>query len=176
MSKPPRANTNVEVTAGFVEVSVMLPRLFAPAPTVYVPVKDTLVLTPETRLMSSRPPVMLPLPSAVKLPAMTTAPPESPSLNRKAYGPVSLARSAGAGAGAVTVMVAEADFVASVTEVAARITDAGVGAVAGAVYFPVASIVPQLAPVQPVPERLQVTAWLAPLGLTVAVNCCTPPV
>ena len=24
-------------------------------------------------------------------------------------------------------------------------------------------------------ERLQVTAWLAPLGLTVAVNCCTPP-
>ena len=122
--------------------------------------------------MSSRPPVMLPLPSAVKLPAMTTAPPESKPLNRKAYGPVSLARSA---VGAVTVMVAEADFVASVTEVAVRVTVAGVGAVAGAVYFPVASIVPQLAPVQPVPERLQVTAWLAPLGLTVAVNCCTPP-
>jgi len=107
---------------------------------------------------------------------MTTAPPESPPLNRKAYGPVSLARSAGAGVGAVTVMVAEADFVASVTEVAVRVTVAGVGAVAGAVYFPVASIVPQLAPVQPVPERLQVTAWLAPLGLTVAMNCCTPPV
>ena len=178
ISRPPRANTNVEVTAGFVEVSVMLPRLFAPAPTVYVPVKDTLVLTPETRLMSSRPPVMLPLPSAVKLPAMTTAPPESPPLNRKAYGPVNLASSAGAGAGAgaVRVMVAEADFVASVTEVAVRVTVAGVGGVAGAAYFPVASIVPQLAPVQPVPERLQVTAWLAPLGLTVAVNCCTPPV
>jgi hypothetical protein len=91
MSKPPRANPNVEVTAGVVEVSVMLPRLSAP--TVYVPVKDTLVLTPETRLMSSRPPVMLPLPSAVKLPAMTTAPPESKPLNRKAYGPVSLAGS-----------------------------------------------------------------------------------
>jgi hypothetical protein len=74
---------------------------------------------------------MLPLPSAVKLPAMTTAPPESRPLNRKAYGPVSLAGSAGAGA--VTVMVAEADFVASVTEVAVRVTVAGVGTAAGAV-------------------------------------------
>jgi len=32
ISRPPRANTNVEVTAGFVEVSVMLPRLFRPGP------------------------------------------------------------------------------------------------------------------------------------------------
>src|SRR5258708_21338389 len=117
----------------------MLPRLFAPAPTVYVPVKDTLVLTPEARLMSSRPPVMLPLPSAVKLPAMTTAPPESPPLNRKAYGPASLARSAGAGA--VTVIVAEAGFVASGTQGAARVTLAGVGAVPRWAYFPVAAIV-----------------------------------
>ena len=63
----------------------------------------------------------------------------------------------------------------SATEVALTVTVGGLGTLAGAVYFPVASIVPQLAPVQPVPERLQVTAWLAPLGLTVAVNCCTPP-
>jgi len=61
-------------------------------------------------------------------------------------------------------MVAEADFVASVTEVAVRVTVAGVGAVAGAAYFPVASIVPQLAPVQPVPDRLQVTAWFGAAG------------
>jgi len=64
----------------------------------------------------------------------------------------------------------------SATEVALAVTFGGSGTLAGAVYFPVASIVPQLAPVQPVPDRLQVTAWLAPLGLTVAVNCCTPPV
>src|ERR1700719_994032 len=63
----------------------------------------------------------------------------------------------------------------SATEAALTVTVGGLGAVAGAVYFPVASIVPQLAPVQPVPETLQVTAWLAPLGLTVAVNCCEPP-
>jgi hypothetical protein len=29
---------------------------------------------------------------------------------------------------------------------------------------------------QPDPEIIQVTAWFAPLGLTVAVNCCVPPV
>jgi hypothetical protein len=34
--------------------------------------------------------------------------------------------------------------------------------------------VPQAALVQPAPERLQVTAWLAAAGLTVAVNCCVP--
>ena len=34
--------------------------------------------------------------------------------------------------------------------------------------------VPHAAPVQPAPERLQVTAWLAAAGLTVAVNCCAP--
>jgi hypothetical protein len=53
--------------------------------------------------------------------------------------------------------------------------------VAGAVYLPVASIVPQPAPVQPpetkaVPEILQVTAWLALPGITLAVNCCTSPI
>ncbi len=33
---------------------------------------------------------------------------------------------------------------------------------------------PHATPVQPAPERLQVTAWLAAAGLTVAVNCCAP--
>jgi len=49
----------------------------------------------------------------------------------------------------VTVMVAEADFVASVTEVAAIVRVAGVGAVAGAAYFPVASIRSAARSVQP---------------------------
>jgi hypothetical protein len=81
-----------------------------------------------------------------------------------------------AGMGLVMLTAAIPALAAFTTEVALTVTVGGLGAVAGAVYFPVASIVPQLAPVQPVPERLQVTAWLAPLGLTVAVNCCTPPV
>jgi hypothetical protein len=76
----------------------------------------------------------------------------------------------------MTLTAATAALAESATEAALTVTVGGLGVVAGAVYFPVASIVPQLAPVQPVPERLQVTAWLAPLGLTVAVNCCTPPV
>jgi len=76
----------------------------------------------------------------------------------------------------MTLTAATAALAESATEVALTVTVGGLGAVVGAVYFPVASIVPQLAPVQPVPEKLQVTAWLAPLGLTVAVNCCTPPV
>src|SRR5216684_4482281 len=81
-----------------------------------------------------------------------------------------------AGMGLVMLTVANAAAAAFTTEVALTVTVGGLGTLAGAVYFPVASIVPQLAPVQPVPDRLQVTAWLAPLGLTVAVNCCTPPV
>ena len=73
------------------------------------------------------------------------------------------------------VRVAVAALLVSTTDLAVTVTVAGLDTVAGAVYFPVASIVPQVAPVQPAPERLQLTAWLAPLGLTVAVNCCTPP-
>jgi hypothetical protein len=64
---------------------------------------------------------------------------------------------AGGGDG-TTVTVADADLVESATEVAVTITVAGFGTLTGAVYFPVASIVPQLTPVQPVPEMLQVTA------------------
>src|SRR5712692_6893121 len=81
-----------------------------------------------------------------------------------------------AGMGLVMLTAATAALAESATEAALTVTVGGLGVVAGAVYFPVASIVPQLAPVQPVPERLQMTAWLAPLGLTVAVNCWTPPV
>jgi hypothetical protein len=35
---------------------------------------------------------------------------------------------------------------------------------------------PQAGPVQPAPERLQVTAWLTEGGFTVAVNCCPVPI
>src|SRR5262249_37614401 len=73
------------------------------------------------------------------------------------------------------VTAAVAALVGSATDVAVTVRVGGVGGVPGAVYFPVASIVPQLAPVQSMAETLQVTAWSAPLGLTVAVNCCTPP-
>ena len=55
----------------------------------------------------------------------------------------------------------------SATDVALTVTVGGLGTLAGAVYLPDASIVPQTAPVQPVPKRLQVTAGLTPLGLTV---------
>jgi hypothetical protein len=59
---------------------------------------------------------------------------------------------------AMKVIDAVAVLVESATEVAVTITVAGLGKAAGAVYFPIASIVPQLAPEQPAPERLQVTA------------------
>jgi hypothetical protein len=73
------------------------------------------------------------------------------------------------------VTVAASALVESVTDLAVTTTVGGLGAVAGAVYFPVASIIPQLVPVQLDPETLQVTAWLALMGLTVAMNCCSPP-
>ena len=61
---------------------------------------------------------------------------------------------------------------------ALTITIAGSGTVAGAVYCPVASMVPQPAPEQPDPETLQTKLWLTPFGLlpseklTFALNCC----
>ena len=66
----------------------------------------------------------------------------------------------------------------STADVALTITVAGSGTVAGAVYFPVASMVPQPAPEQPDPETLQTKFWLTPVGLlpsekiTFALNCC----
>ena len=69
------------------------------------------------------------------------------------------------------VTVAALDFVGSAIDVAVTETRAGLGTVAGAVYRPLVDIVPQAAPVQPLPVTLQVTAVLAVFD-TVAVNCC----
>src|SRR6266852_231936 len=87
----------------------------------------------------------------------------------------SVADGDGGGGAGLTVTLAEPNFVESLTEVAVTITVGELGTVEGAVYLPVESIAPQLAPEQPVPEMLQLTTWLAALGLTIAVNCCTPP-
>jgi hypothetical protein len=80
----------------------------------------------------------------------------------------------------VIVIVAEADFVPSVTDVAVMVTVAGLGTAAGAVYVvaaPDAELVAESAP-QPfavAQESAQVTP-LPPLSLvTVAVNACVFP-
>jgi hypothetical protein len=62
----------------------------------------------------------------------------------------------------VTVIVADADFVGSATEVAVSVTVGGAGTTAGAMYVPipgpaVAPNVPQAAPEQPAPESDHVT-------------------
>ena len=72
------------------------------------------------------------------------------------------------------VTVAAPAFVASTSDLAVTVTGVGLGTVAGAVYFPLASMVPQLVPMQPTPDTLQVTAGLAPLGVTVDANCWVP--
>jgi hypothetical protein len=59
---------------------------------------------------------------------------------------------------AMTVTVAEADFVGSAALVAVTLTMFGEGANAGAVYRPAAVTVPQAAPLQPLPVTVQVTA------------------
>src|SRR5580704_5862478 len=62
---------------------------------------------------------------------------------------------------AVMVIVAEAVFVPSATDIAVTATAAGVGRFAGAVYVTVAPAaadrVPQAAPLQPAPVRVQCT-------------------
>jgi hypothetical protein len=58
----------------------------------------------------------------------------------------------------MTVTIAEADLLGSAAEVAVTDMARGLATVAGAVYRPLALIIPQFAPVQPVPETLQVTA------------------
>jgi hypothetical protein len=87
----------------------------------------------------------------------------------------------GAGA-AVTVIVAEADFVVSATDVAVSVTVGGVGTFAGAVYviatpepLDAADNVPHVAPLQPAPESAHVTPLLAGSLVTVAVNGCAAP-
>ena len=66
----------------------------------------------------------------------------------------------------VIVTFAEPDFVASACEVAVTVTCAGLGTVDGAVYSPLAEIVPLAAP----PVTLQVTAVFV-VPVTLAVNC-----
>ena len=80
---------------------------------------------------------------------------------------------------ACTVIVADADFVVSATEVAFSVTVAGVGTAPGAVYVtaaPDALVVgatdPQAAPLHPVPVTVQVTPLFAESFATVAVKDC----
>lgn len=73
------------------------------------------------------------------------------------------------------VTVADADLVLSAIEVATTVTCAGLGTAPGAVYKPLAEIVPQLAPEQPLPLTLQVTLVLD-VPPTIAVNCSVFPV
>lgn len=68
------------------------------------------------------------------------------------------------------VTVADADLLGSDTLVALMVTVAGDGAVAGAVYSPLEEIVPQEAPLQPVPDTVQVTA-VFDVPVTEVANC-----
>src|SRR5664279_442184 len=72
--------------------------------------------------------------------------------------------------GPSTVTVADADTDGFASRVAVTATRGGAGAVAGAVYSPVAVIEPQEIPAQPLPETLQLTTPPLP-PVIVAVNC-----
>jgi hypothetical protein len=81
-----------------------------------------------------------------------------------AYCPLGLASF---GSVAVPVMVTIAVFavVEFATDLAVTTTVGGSGAVAGAVYFPAASIIPQPAPAQPVPTSSHLSfLWLKGLA------------
>jgi hypothetical protein len=84
----------------------------------------------------------------------------------------------GAGAGAVTVTAAVALLVGLATEVAVKVTAFGEGAFAGAAYVTDVAVMfnsaPHVKPLQPVPERLQVTPLLWESFVTVAVKFCVP--
>ena len=75
---------------------------------------------------------------------------------------------------AVTVIVADADFVPSDTEVAFSVTVAGAGTAAGAVYVAEVVVtfvnVPHAAPAHPVPERDHVTPLFCESFCTAAVK------
>ena len=62
------------------------------------------------------------------------------------------------------------ETVDAATDVAVTETCAGLGIAAGAVYKPPDEMVPQVAPEQPVPLKLQFTLVLD-VPATVAVNC-----
>jgi hypothetical protein len=81
-----------------------------------------------------------------------------------------------------SVIVAAADFVPSLTDVAVSVTTAGVGTLAGAVYviptpdaLAFAESVPHAAPVQPTPLSVQPTPLSCASFVTVALNPCVPP-
>lgn len=73
----------------------------------------------------------------------------------------------------VTVTSAVPDFVGSADEVAFTVTCGGTGTERGGAYRPVALMVPQDDPVQPLPDRVHATAVFV-VCATVAVNCCLP--
>jgi len=74
----------------------------------------------------------------------------------------------------VIVTVADPDLVGSDSRVAVTATTGGLGAAAGAVYNPLALMLPQADPMHPLPDMLQITRALA-FPLTLAVNCnCAP--
>jgi hypothetical protein len=68
------------------------------------------------------------------------------------------------------VTLTDAVLLRKTLDVAVTVTCAGLGAAAGAVNRPLDEIVPQVAPEQPAPLRLQFTAVLL-VPVTVAVNC-----
>ena len=73
-------------------------------------------------------------------------------------------------------MVTEAvgDFVVSAADVAVTDTCAGFGTAGGAVYKPAVEIVPQAAPLHPVPATCHETAVFV-VPVTVALNCHDRP-
>ncbi|MGA7767407.1 MAG: hypothetical protein WCA27_14435 [Candidatus Sulfotelmatobacter sp.] len=74
----------------------------------------------------------------------------------------------------VIVTVADPDLVGSESKVAVTVTIGGFGGVEGAVYSPLALMLPQADPLHPVPAMLQITRGLE-LPLTAAVNCNWAP-
>ena len=68
-----------------------------------------------------------------------------------------------------------ADLVSSASLLPVTVTVAGTGTIAGAVYNPLADMVPQAAPVQPIPDKAHVTA-LFDVPVTDAASCCVDPV
>ncbi len=79
---------------------------------------------------------------------------------------------------AVTVTVAVELLVGSATEVAVRVTPFGEGALADAAYVTDVAVmfdsVPHVEPLQPVPERLQVTPLFWESFVSIAVKFCVP--
>ena len=72
------------------------------------------------------------------------------------------------------VTVADPDLVGSDNKVAVTATIGGLGALAGAVYRPLALMLPKEEPLHPLPDTLQITTALE-FPFAVALNCnCAP--